>query len=416
MLAIRLGFLLLLAACVAPSRVVAASNSAPSGLAVAIVGAEVRLAWLAPDPGSGNTQVRLLRRLNAPPTGPDDAAAAVLYAGGATQFGHPTADLMPDVAGSPHVYYYAVYGCDAPGTTCETAGSHASLAPTLVQCLRGGGYTIYWRHTDADVCTDKTNLGPAATTTVPNWWRSCDANCATATARQLNATGVQRATYIGQVFQTLGIPIGRAISSEFCRCIQTLEWMNFGPMIETDQGITYFVYDEANRCSHSFNRVSQVPAPGTNTAIVGHLVLSTCPPLDGLEWSECAIFKPNGGGGTTLITRMVWSAWGGLTTGVTPLEMLDRTTTLERPQEIAGGLRIRYRIATGASTPTRLEVFDVRGRRMWSVRAEAQGPGEYERVWDRRDRNGREVVRGIYFVRLTAGSSVQSRKTLLLGR
>ena len=69
---------------------------------------------------------------------------------------------------------------------------------------------------------------------------------------------------------------------------------------------------------------------------------------------------------------------------------------------------IALRLFSARLTPLRLEVFDTSGRcvRAWGT-AEFQG----ERVfnWDFRDRDGRELPSGQYFVRLTAGERVLVR-------
>lgn len=409
----RFGITVLLTWSVAAGLALADPNPAPQDLTIWVLGGEVRLRWIAPEPASGNRQVRLLRRLNAPPAGPQDAAADLLYAGSATQYVDPITGLLPNFT-SPQVYYYAVFGCDLAGTTCESVGSQVALAPTLVECLRGGGYTIHWRHADADVCADQLQLGTAANTTVPNWWRSCDSNCTTATARQLNATGVQRATIIGQQIRSMGIPIGRVVSSEYCRCIGTAQAMDFGPTIETDPGVTYFVYDEANRCTTNYDLIEQVPMAGTNTAIIGHAGFSsTCATLGSLAWGECAIFKPDGQGGATLIGRLLWDQWGQLATDAPELETAFGTMGLDTPYEASEGVRLRYRLTSAAAQLVRLEVFDIRGRRIWAVH-EHQSRGRYERMWDRRDASGRAVPRGIYFVRLHTPASTTSRKAVVL--
>ncbi len=416
MRAVRFAIALLATAALARPTL-AAPNPAPRNLTIWVVGGEVRLSWLAPDGGSGNSQVKVVRRLNAPPSGPDDLAADVLFAGVATQLVDPVVDLLPDLAGAAHVYHYAVFGCDALGTSCEATGSHASLAPTLVQCLRGGGYTIFWRHADADVCMDNTSLGTAANPTIPNWWRSCDANCATATARQLNAAGVERATFIGQQTDALAIDVGRVISSEFCRCVQTAELMDFGPAIETDPGISYFVYDEPNRCTHCYERIDEVPSPGTNTAIIGHAgFIPACATLGSLQWSECAIFKPDGAGSATFIAQLAWSAWGDLATDAARVTVTTAGAALDAPWEAEDGVRVRYRIASDDAVPVRLEIFDIRGRRLWSMRPESKWRGEYEQIWDRRDGDGHEVGRGVYVVRLHAGLAILNRKAVILQR
>src|SRR6185436_15475566 len=176
--------------------------------------------WTAPQPASGNTHVRVLRRLNDAPVDASDASATVVFFGTASAASHALTDLLPTTQATARTYLYAAFGCTAGGD-CESVGSRTTLAPTVRQALLGGGYTIYFRHASASVCVDQTGLGTAATTMSPDWWKSCDASCGTATARQLDATGVTQATTIGQAFDSVGIPVGRVISSEFCRTLTT---------------------------------------------------------------------------------------------------------------------------------------------------------------------------------------------------
>jgi phosphohistidine phosphatase SixA len=267
----------------------------------------VELTWSSPDPSSGNTVVRVVRSLNAPPSGPDDPNGTVVYEGPAEAATEPTSALLPDMPDAPRTYHYAAYGC-TPAQTCETTGSSTTLTLTLTEALVGGGYNVIWRHASADVCSDNLSLGTVATTTTPDWWKSCESNCAIATARQLNATGVMEATAIGQDLASLGVPFGRVLSSEFCRNIQTAELMNLGPTIEERLEITYFVYDEANRCTNTQTLLTLPPSPGQNVALIGHAGF-VCPVLESLAWGEAAIYKPDGSGGSELITRVLWDGW-----------------------------------------------------------------------------------------------------------
>lgn len=283
----------------------------PSDLSATVDGAAIDLAWTPPDPSSGDTDVKILRRLNTPPTGPDDPQATQVFFGTATSTTDDLTALLPDTPTVPRTYHYAAFGCTGAGA-CEPQGTNASVTPTIVQALRAGGYVVSWRHGAADICVDHTDLGTASTTAVPNWWKSCDANCATtATARQLNASGAADATTIGNAFDTLGIPVGRVVSSEFCRTVTTAQLMSFGPAIEQRQDITFFVYDEANRCQHVQALLAEAPAAGTNTAIIGHAGF-VCANLDQLAMGEGAIFKPDGSGGSTFIARVLPAAWATL--------------------------------------------------------------------------------------------------------
>lgn len=272
----------------------------------------IHLTWTNPNPGMAFAKVKILRALNAQPAGPDDAAATLVYSGAAEATSDDLTKLLPHTATDPRAYFYTAYSC-TQDDLCEDQGSSTQASPTLVQCLAAGGYTLFWRHASADVCADATNLGTAANTAVPNWWKSCDPNCpvgggGTATARQLNATGVMESITIGLDMTTRGIPIGQVRSSEFCRCVQTAENMAFPVPIEQEPDLTYFVYDEANRCANSMAMLAEPPAAGTNTALISHAG-NLCPNLDQLAWGEAAIFKPNDGGGATYIARVLASEW-----------------------------------------------------------------------------------------------------------
>jgi phosphohistidine phosphatase SixA len=272
----------------------------------------IHLAWTNPNPGMSFAKVKILRALNATPAGPDDAAAALVYTGPAEAASDDLTKLLPDTSSTKRTYYYTAYAC-TQDDLCETQGSTTEASPTVIQCLAAGGYTLFWRHASADVCADATHLGTAENAVVADWWKSCDANCpagggGTATARQLNAKGVMEATTIGLDMATRGVPIGRVRSSEFCRCIQTAENMAFPAPIEQEPDLTYYVYDEANRCSSSMAMLAETPMAGTNTAHISHSGLS-CPVLDQLLWGEAAIYKPDGAGGALFIARVTANGW-----------------------------------------------------------------------------------------------------------
>jgi len=287
-------------------------KTAPSGLAAEIAGGDVVLTWTPPDPASGLTEARLVRRLNEPPVDADDPEAPLVFAGGASETVDAVTALLPDTTETPRTYHYAVFGC-VPGGACETTGSRTTLTPTLVQALAAGGYVFHWRHASATVCSDNLALGTAATTMTPDWWKSCEVDCGAATARQLNDTGRNEATTIGNELRGRGIPFGRVVTSEFCRNVETAELMALGPVPEESPAITYFVYDEAARCASSYALLAETPASGANTALVGHAGFSpTCPVLGELVWGEAAVFKPHGIGGSELVTRVLWDAWSAL--------------------------------------------------------------------------------------------------------
>lgn len=281
-------------------------------LQIAVSTNNVVLVWPAA-PAGGTVSYKVLRRENLPPTSAGDANAVVVYDGTALTVTEDLAQLLPDLPGAPHRYFYTVFGCDSGGM-CNTVVAAGNLAPTLVQCLKGGGYTIFWRHATATVCVDNLSLGTAATTTLPNWWRVCATVCVPdTTPRQLSDVGRMEATVIGQQMDRLAVPFGRVISSEFCRCFTTAELADLGPAIELSQELTYYVYDQANRCSLTYALLGQSPLPGKNTALFSHVGFSGgCPSIGDLVQGECAIFKPDGTGAATYVTRVTWNAWSSL--------------------------------------------------------------------------------------------------------
>ena len=99
---------------------------------------------------------------------------------------------------------------------------------------------------------------------------------------------------------------------------------------------------------------------------------------------------------------------------VTPKAGAGARLEQNRPNPFGSATTIAY--ATTAATPVTLEVFDVHGRR---VRALLQGarhgePGDWSVSWDARDAAGRRVPSGIYFYRLTANGTTETRKMTVL--
>jgi phosphohistidine phosphatase SixA len=256
-----------------------------------------------------------VRKLGSAPVGPDDPSASIVYEGSAMTTTEPLRNLLPDTPATPRTYHYAVYGCDG---ACGGNPATDTLKPTIMQCLAGGGYNIIWRHASADVCSDNLALGTAANTSYPDWWKRCDNYCpdqqtTTATARQLNATGNMEADAIGNSLAARGIPFGRMLTSEYCRTKKTAELMSLVPLatIEEKAELTYYVYDEANRCTNTMALLAVEPPAGANTGMVSHAGF-VCQTLDSLAWAQAAIYKPNGLGGSTLITTVFWNGWDSL--------------------------------------------------------------------------------------------------------
>jgi hypothetical protein len=281
-------------------------------LTAVIDGTTVLLAWT-PASEPPDALVRIVRGRDVGPSDPADGETVFFGAASAA------VDRMPEV--SPLVtWHYAAYACNPCGV-CETEGIRVQVTPTLMESLAVGGFVVFWRHATAEVCLDQTDLGTAADTAVPNWWRSCDRDCppdGNATARQLSPEGYAEADAVGAALRARGIHFDRLLSSEFCRCSETAERMDLGVDVEMLPAITNFVYPEHNRCAALDTLLALPPKPGANTAIFGHASLSlgvNCPSLpdmQSIEPAEAAIYRPDGAGGHTFVTMVRASEWVGL--------------------------------------------------------------------------------------------------------
>jgi len=175
---------------------------------------------------------------------------------------------------------------------------------SLLNSLRGGGYVLSFRHGLATTGADQ--LG----STVPNWWKSCESTI----ARQLDSpAGRVQSEKMGKALKLLKIPIGKAISSEFCRCLQTLQLMNLGVNIETSKFLTYYVYDEANRYANTLNLVKEQAISKQNTVFSTHVGFGAIPPtanriLSNLSMGDAAVFKLNPNGAEPTVVQILMSA------------------------------------------------------------------------------------------------------------
>jgi phosphohistidine phosphatase SixA len=166
----------------------------------------------------------------------------------------------------------------------------------LVEALQAGGYVIYFRNAASDLSqtdSDAQNLG------------SCE------NQRNLIDRGRQEAGLIGEAFQTLGIPIGRVLSSGYCRARQTAQ-IAFGKTgIAAD--LTGFPREQLEERIAALRRMlSAPPRRGLNTVLVGHD--TTIRNAEGISMveGEAAIFLPHGAYGFTLVRRVLPGEWAAL--------------------------------------------------------------------------------------------------------
>jgi ribosomal protein L21E len=61
-----------------------------------------------------------------------------------------------------------------------------------------------------------------------------------------------------------------------------------------------------------------------------------------------------------------------------------------------------------------LAIYDVSGRSVAVLVDRAMEPGRYEAIWNGRTGTGRNAASGIYFCRLMAGGTFETKKMVLL--
>lgn len=186
-------------------------------------------------------------------------------------------------------------------TSADTLYVRVNTATNPIAYLRTGGYVILFRHTAADVCSD--NIGAN-----PNWWRTCDANCATTTARQMNATGHADARLIGRALVAVGTTVDSIHTSEFCRCFvgadSIRKQLNLAlARVVQEPVLTYAAYNvEGLRAEQTEQFVRRRPlAAGANRVMVsqaGHSgpVAPTQLNMNTLNWGDAFVLRQRGGG------------------------------------------------------------------------------------------------------------------------
>ena len=71
-----------------------------------------------------------------------------------------------------------------------------------------------------------------------------------------------------------------------------------------------------------------------------------------------------------------------------------------------------YRVADAG--PVRVEIYNLLGQPVNTLVDEVQPAGRYQASWDARDRQGREVVTGVYLMQLHYPGGMEARQLLYL--
>ena len=129
--------------------------------------------------------------------------------------------------------------------------AHAIAGAALVDALRKGGYTLYFRHTS----TDFSKLdGPVKK------YDDCS------TQRMLSDKGRDEARTIGAAIRTLKIPVGEVLASPYCRTMETAQLM-FG-RAQKANAVREGAHDNYPQLKKLLAK--PISPDGTNRMIVGH--------------------------------------------------------------------------------------------------------------------------------------------------
>ncbi len=185
------------------------------------------------------------------------------------------------------------------------ATDHASAGlpgEALVQALRQGGFTIYFRHEATDWSQSDYIMNASD-------WLSCDG----ARVRQLSAAGKQSAAATGRAIRALGIPVGRVLASPYCRTVETASLMNLGKVEPSSDVINLRVAEyfggRSAVVATAGALLARLPHKNTNTLVVAHgNVAREATPVYPDE-GEGLVFEADGQGGFRFIGRLKPADW-----------------------------------------------------------------------------------------------------------
>ena len=98
--------------------------------------------------------------------------------------------------------------------------------------------------------------------------RRCD------TQRNLDEQGRNQARNLGKLLKNSGIPFDLVYSSQWCRCLETAELLNLGPVIE-DPGLNSFFQGSVNQeetLSRLRKKMKEIQTAGERVIMVTHYV------------------------------------------------------------------------------------------------------------------------------------------------
>lgn len=180
-----------------------------------------------------------------------------------------------------------------------TMSPPAEAQPEWVSAVRGGGYVIIMRH--GATHPDQADTDPFNLANVDK-------------QRQLNDAGRARSKEIGEAVKKLGIPVGKVVSSQYFRAIETAR-LAFGtaePTADVSEGGQIVTPIENNRRAAALKKLAATAMPGTNVVVVTHrpnILDAFGKDLFDMREGEAVIVRPDGAGGYRIVARVQADEW-----------------------------------------------------------------------------------------------------------
>ena len=187
----------------------------------------------------------------------------------------------------------------------------------IAQTLRSGGNVIVLRH--GATFADQADTDPLHPDNI-------------AAQRRLNSKAESDAKAFGEAFKTIGVPVGKVLTSQFDRAYATAKLAGFEKAEKTadvTEGGLVVSPNENNRRAAALRKLaSTVPSAGTNALIVTHKpnILDAF----GKDWfdskeGEAAILLPDGTS-FKVIARVQMDEWPRIAAAAKPQMSMGKTT------------------------------------------------------------------------------------------
>lgn len=167
----------------------------------------------------------------------------------------------------------------------------------LLPELQKGGYVFFFRH--AATRLDQEDSQPVVR-------GDCHSQ------RNLSDEGRRFATLVGQVFRRDQIPVGRVLSSPFCRCLDTARLAFAIPEVSDDLFFAIGLGRSERQAKGAALRrlLMERPKAGSNVVIVAHTAnleeaMGLWPKPEGAGY----LFRPDGQGGVAVLGRLAPELW-----------------------------------------------------------------------------------------------------------